>query len=50
MISNKHKYYSIKPFIGLTAILSFMLMAFGIGTSAYAASETVGAGLTAKWW
>lgn len=37
-------------FIGLTAIVSFMLMAFGIGTSAYGASETVGAGLTAKWW
>jgi hypothetical protein len=37
MISNNKttkKYYAKKPFIGLTAILSFMLMAFGIGTSA----------------
>ena len=50
MLSNKNKYYAKKPFIGLTAMLSLMLIAFGIGTSAYAASETVGAGLTAKWW
>ena len=50
MINNKHKCYAKNTFIGQTAMLSLMLMAFVIGTKAYAESETVGVGLTAKWW